>query len=379
MRSNSRSRIWRNDRSAVTLIELLAVIVILTMLMAMLFPAINAARESGREAACKNNLRQFGVAMFSNASRTGAYCSGAFDWNRDGCVTEVGWVADMVNAGVPVGEMLCPSNPVQVSRTFIDLLSMDPMKDACVDRLGSPRKTAPDGTLITNPCRRIATTPLDPNSEERRELVEETIFAEHYNTNYTASWWLVRSGVILDDDGNLRQKVAGCGASPEYRNTTMGPLKQNLVDSSGISSSFVPLLGCGQPTGQALPQQIGPHPAGALTVQSFTVGPVENPSMTFPGASTFPVGTPRTGTNGWWAWWTHHTLQDFRRFAPVHRNSCNLLMADGSVRNYIDGDDDYYLNNGFIASTQSGFASSNVELPREEIVSEWSLRTHQDQ
>ncbi len=53
----------REQRLGFTLVELLVVIAIVGSLVALLLPAIQAARESSRRASCTNNLRQLGVAL----------------------------------------------------------------------------------------------------------------------------------------------------------------------------------------------------------------------------------------------------------------------------------------------------------------------------
>ncbi len=53
----------RTRRAGFTLIELLVVIAIIATLIALLLPAVQAAREAARRSQCRNNLKQFGIAM----------------------------------------------------------------------------------------------------------------------------------------------------------------------------------------------------------------------------------------------------------------------------------------------------------------------------
>jgi prepilin-type N-terminal cleavage/methylation domain-containing protein/prepilin-type processing-associated H-X9-DG protein len=59
-----------------TLVELLVVIAIVGILIALLLPAIQAARESARSSQCKNNVRQIGIALQNFESGRGVFPPG---------------------------------------------------------------------------------------------------------------------------------------------------------------------------------------------------------------------------------------------------------------------------------------------------------------
>lgn len=58
--------------SGFTLVELLATIAIIGLLVGLLLPAVQSARESARRNHCGNNLKQFGVAMAAHVSSQGS-------------------------------------------------------------------------------------------------------------------------------------------------------------------------------------------------------------------------------------------------------------------------------------------------------------------
>jgi prepilin-type N-terminal cleavage/methylation domain-containing protein/prepilin-type processing-associated H-X9-DG protein len=136
-------------RSGFTLVELLVVIAIIGILVALVLPAVQAARETARRSQCQNNLKQLGLAAASHVAATDRFPTNGSWW----------WYVgdpDLGNSDRQVGGWIYNLLPYMEEQTLHDLQAGKPVGSAA--RLAAATQMVQTPLPMLNcPSRRAAT------------------------------------------------------------------------------------------------------------------------------------------------------------------------------------------------------------------------------
>ena len=291
-----------------TLVELLVVIAIIGILIALLLPAVQAAREAARRSQCTNNLKQMGIALHNYHDSLKSFPPGGIWWTN--ATGDANWPLNR-------GSMLAHILPFVEQQALYDAFDFNTniayQQFAVVPSTGSPYIA---GTLLS-----VYKCPSDTTSD-RNSTTKNGITAGNLATfSYAGSKGPTRTGD--NPAGSCPERAvydaynfSTSDSDPAGPFTRLGRnfcCKMNNVDDGLSNTIFV-----GEVRGDCT-SSIQHGWAHASNAQGMT-------------STIYPINYDTCHTDqalGPCTWWSNWSTE--KGFKSLHPGGANFLLGDGSV------------------------------------------------
>ena len=169
VRDDQRSEIPSGNKAGFTLVELLVVITIIGILISLLMPAVQSAREAARRTQCSNNIKQLALGMLSHEAAKKYFCTAGWGY---------AWFGDPdLGSGMkqPGGWLYCVLPYIEQGNLAAIGAGLDP---------GPPSSSSPQATALVQ----VLTTPVSVFlCPSRRPLQLYTNYAGEYNVGFASN------------------------------------------------------------------------------------------------------------------------------------------------------------------------------------------------
>jgi len=309
------------QRRGFTLVELLVVIAIIGILIGLLLPAVQSARESGRIATCCNNLKQIGYAMQHHETDHGTFPAGGWGW---------GWVGD-ADRGTGLAQ---PGGWIYNSLSYMELGNLHDLGMGL-----DPAGTNPTSSLKKTANSQRVSTPLSAFICPTRRAVALYPFTSYDTANYSRDAMVAKTDYAANG-GDVYASPDALGIWPSNcYNNACGPPPSSIPNSDALTQLNFQVMNFG-PTGIvcALKMTSAAEITDGLANTYLVAEKYLQPELYLNGVDLGDNETLYIGDNEDITRYTYlaplrdrRGLNNYLIFGSAHVNGFNACMCDVSV------------------------------------------------